>query len=628
MAGEVLMLGVNQRRELQCDFCHCYTYLSFTECACKKIACSDHITDSCICSQTSKTRYIRFTDEKLCLLVQEVIENSYTPDKWIKRLDEFMNKNPTVEGMKELYEEGHQVGVALETLDNLEDFIRVVEDWIVKAEDVLNPKRARTDMSRIESIQYLIEEAKTISFNFNQTPLLKDYLEKLETYDAAVALLLDIDDDREEQERVRDKGIRLGADSKLFKKLQHTINYSTWLVEAEDALSRPVDFKRFKYLIKHGRDMDMERDAWFESLVAIRKEAKKSVQYIENLCEGKEKIYWGYENCLETLGENTETPQWSYRLEPSLMDQLRVAIERSKIIMEQAEELMCSNSDSLERPSASHGFYVMAKCKTAALKSDATERMADALSRVSEWHQQLSNLFNVDFDKTIESKLKHILKRMKHLLTHCDTPGLYCICRRRMEGLMVECEVCNEKFHNVCMSISSTRSQLNATYVCPICEGINEKPAFGDIEDMLISARLLFFTPNNYAALEEIYNHLIQFKTVVHAFFNRDHKASDIRRYLLCTEGLGVDLPVEMNILREKLGMPLIQDNPLRTRSPSIRSPSLESESIGSPGLGFSSIGFDSIGPKTPTRIKLTVRPPVNNKKRSHSPDSGRQQKK
>jgi hypothetical protein len=48
-------------------------------------------------------------------------------------------------------------------------------------------------------------------------------------------------------------------------------------------------------------------------------------------------------------------------------------------------------------------------------------------------------------------------------------PDVYCICRGEEDGLMIQCDGCNEWFHGVCISVTQEEADAMEEYICALC---------------------------------------------------------------------------------------------------------------------------------------------------------------
>ena len=46
---------------------------------------------------------------------------------------------------------------------------------------------------------------------------------------------------------------------------------------------------------------------------------------------------------------------------------------------------------------------------------------------------------------------------------------VYCICRKEEDGLIIQCDSCDEWFHGDCISVIQEEADLMENYVCSLC---------------------------------------------------------------------------------------------------------------------------------------------------------------
>ncbi|KAI9252601.1 JmjC domain, hydroxylase-domain-containing protein [Sporodiniella umbellata] len=544
-----IVLEDDQGREVQCNFCHCFNYLSYITCACKRVTCGEHIKDSCNCPQASKTLYIRHPDEQLKEIARSVKDNSCTSDQWVSRLICLMQTNPSVEALIALHQEGLDVGVSEVLRENLKCFITIVEEWIESAKNVLDPTiKVEGASHRVEKIEMLQTKAKTINYSFVQTPMLEEYKEALEAYDRSITRSLLNTDNAEEKHRVIQRGVELGADSQLFNKLKESLNCNSWQQEVQTAISKTYDPKVFKALILKGKTMKLESDPWYASLLKVDQKAQGAILYLQRLIKGNEKITSEMEYTLDTLGLSLEDPKHSFRLDRSLIFRAKQAIEESRKLMNEVDKLM----NQSKRPTAAEGFTLLGNCSKASLTSERTNQMKQALDEVRHWNNELIGLLVYDQRTKQRMTLHEMLLHVEHVLTVYNDHDRICFCRSEDREETIKCAECHELFHEACVGITNPRAH-SQPFVCKICKSQNDNPTFEDFENLLLSSHSLMFYPYNYEMLETIYNNLVQFRKIIRSFLNSSFNVNDVRRILLCIEGLCVQLPIETGILKAKI---------------------------------------------------------------------------
>ncbi|KAG1292260.1 hypothetical protein G6F66_007116 [Rhizopus arrhizus] len=582
---EVTLSEDSIQEELQCDFCHCYTYLSYIGCTCTdKVSCADHSSDLCNCPNSSKTLYLRYNDEQLEELVNNVIDSGYSPKKWTEKLDKIIQSKPTVKKLDELLKEGERIGVPMEDLAALHDFMEVMDQWVIEAERILDLKsdssKSTSKRGRIERIQSLLEKTKLIGHDFSHVPKLQDYLDKLLAYDATITDELLASQDKQSKYPIYQQGKSLRADSNRFIQLKSMIESHSWQTELKEVLARPYNAKDMRKLIKDAADLGITQDPWLERLGTIEQEAKRCVQYIENLCRGRQKIELNEESNVFSLGQNNENPELSFTLEPHLLIRLQNAMARSKIVLDEVEKMLtteCTKANVLERPSVIEGQRLMSNCREIVFKSEKTQRLSAALSDMSTWNEAVRATFMHGRQKALEYVLRETLSNVEGIILNYNTPNLYCICRKPESGLMVKCDICNEWYHSSCVRVPRSVVKSSMSYICPVCDygekkllaHVSRRPSVEEIQKLMNISHTLMFCPKDYLLVRDIYSYMMEFKSHVQSICHSDDELvqnkDNVRRYLRCLEGLEVQLPEEAKFLKAKLQMLTSAHSPILT---------------------------------------------------------------
>jgi hypothetical protein len=75
------------------------------------------------------------------------------------------------------------------------------------------------------------------------------------------------------------------------------------------------------------------------------------------------------------------------------------------------------------------------------------------------------------FVSKFERRKRNSEKRRKKKQKQARTvvPDVYCICRGVEEGLMIQCDGCDEWFHGICISVTQEEADAMESYICALC---------------------------------------------------------------------------------------------------------------------------------------------------------------
>ncbi|KAI8982573.1 hypothetical protein BDB01DRAFT_851066 [Pilobolus umbonatus] len=636
--------------ELQCIFCNCYTYLSFIGCSCTdKVGCLEHCAELCTCPMTNKKLYLRYTDEQLASLVKGVMNAGVSPEEWSLKLNRIMSSEPTphISVLKEFLKQGENIGVSQELLDTLNDFMSRLDLWVTQTEQLLhrNDAKWKSHQTREEYVRYLIDEAKELGMDVPLVAELKQHHMDLEKYTNKLRGVSIDTEDKEILTSLYEEGVTLKADSSEFRRLKQRVLQGEWEQQAKQASKGYFRPKAIRKALKEAKDMDIE-SVWVEKLSIIEIEGKKWIQNIENVCKGKKKIDLDEEEDYLNAGNNKEDNTLSFRLEPHLMNQLKKVIHQSKSTLYKLEEMWngrCLNSSLLERPSLSEANSLLLASHDVCFNSYLTEPLSQEMERLSSWKEQVRKVFMVGRHslRNIENLVRDTLYNVRYITANHLKQGLWCVCRKPEHGLMVECDVCHEWYHQSCVKVPRIFVRTSVSYICPVCcirdkrpiTHITRQPKLEEIVDLITSADSFKFCPKEYKFLVEINEIMQNYKSEVQAFCrSRTHLGIGdikmIKDYLRSLLGLEIQLQDETEFLQGKVQslMPIskAQANDYKDDSESEHNeteyedtemhPVSPAESSHSPRLRrrSSSVCYSEDAPSNKRQkvIKLTVKPP------------------
>lgn len=576
---ERVVAQADVREELQCVFCNCYSYLSYIGCSCThKIACLEHATELCTCDISSKVMHVQFTDSQLEELVQRAAHSGTTaPDPWVEKLDTVLNSKTglNMKKLRGLIRDAHKSNVPQEPIDNLKEFISVLDRWVADAERLLGPKpdNAKITEPRYERCVHLMKRAREIGFNLMLLPQVESYAAKLKDVDDQITDELFASNDMARQKSILDRGVHLRSDSAKFRELKRFMEYHVWEQGVQGAYTAPFHVKNYKRLIREGEEMGLtvESDAAFKHLVDKDRHGTQAVQYVEHVIKGREKIDPSSEQDIFMIGHNAACPDVSVELDPALFSRLRNSLAKSKHTLSELDTLLNRQSTQAsiaERPSVSEAQGLATATRELCYASELATRLRDELARNSAWNELLRSTLLNGRQKGLEVVLKEMLANIQRITTSEGKPNIYCICRNKENGHMIACEICHEWYHVPCLRVARNIARSITAYHCPACHPTQDalqkiahqsrQPTFKEIAILVTAAEQLSFRPKDYGIIAQIHNLMLQYQSHVQAFCRSkeqlDHTDVDrIKYYLRTLMGLEVLLPDEADFLRAKI---------------------------------------------------------------------------
>lgn len=520
--------------------------------------------------------HLRFTDKQLDEMARSVINSDSNPDDWIDRLNKAITSKPgpTMKGLKELLKEGQEANVPQESLDTLQDYIDVVDNWCSDAERLLSlkPESKTSTKKRDQRIRDLINQATLIGFDVPHIEQLESYAEQLEAYTNKLTDDVLASTDREMQTQLYHEGLQLRADSVKFNQLKNSLESCSWEEQVGKVIQLPFNPKVIRKLIKDAEDLGItDTDGpWLKRLIIMEERGRDITQYLENICKGKEKIDFDQETSILHIGENMPDSNLSIIIDTHLINRLKNAMSRSKNTIGEIEFMLNVQSSKpivTDRPSLTEAQRLMSMCRELSFKTDLVPRLSNALTQMGIWNDQLRSTFMNGRQKSLETVIRETLSNVQRITSSEDKKGIWCICRKAESGLMIECDLCHEWYHSSCLKVARNVVRSSSTYVCPICNPIetskkvthlSRQPKLEEITDLLASGELLKFRPKDYNIIVDIHSHMQQYRNKVQAFCRSRQQLGledlpRIKFYLRTLTGLEVSLQAETEFLRTKI---------------------------------------------------------------------------
>lgn len=508
-------------------------------------------------------------------MTKRVVNSGSNPEDWLAKLNKAMTSkpSPTMKNLRELLREGREHNVPQEHLGTLRDYIETVDNWINDAERVLSFKSESrsTSKRREERVKDLIEQAAMIGFDLPHLDQIKAYSEKLENFSKKLTDEVLSSTDTEMQMKLYQEGQQLRADSIRFNQLKNSLESCSWEEQVEKAVHQPFSQKTFKKLIKDAEDLGKtpEQEPWLKRLIIMEENGRDILQRVENICKGKEKIGFDEEQSFLRMGENAQDPNLSITLDNTVINRLKNAMARSKLVIKEIENMLKNESTKpnvMDRPSLTEAQRLMSMCRELSFKSDLVAQLSNALTQMGTWNDQVRSTFMNGRQKSLETVIRECLNNVERITSSEGKPGIWCICRRTESGLMIECDICHEWYHSSCLKVPRNVVRSSTNYVCAICHNSEQKrithlsrqPKLEEITDLVNNAQPLSFKPKDYNLIEDIHTKIQAYRDRVQTFCRSKTQLgmediNMIKYYLRTLMGLEVALQDETEFLRTKI---------------------------------------------------------------------------
>ncbi|KAJ9661694.1 hypothetical protein H2198_001870 [Neophaeococcomyces mojaviensis] len=165
---------------------------------------------------------------------------------------------------------------------------------------------------------------------------------------------------------------------------------------------------------------------------------------------------------------------------------------------------------------------------------------------------------------------------------------VFCLCRQPEAGLMIECEICHDWYHAKCLKLARGKVKEYEMFTCPICDWRVKiprdaaRPKLEDLQSWADEMPTLPFQPDEEDLLNRIVDKAQAFREFLSQYTNGNQLCRTIEEmpemlfYLRKIEGAEVLLAYETNVFRQELHKwqpiapepPPIFDQSLSTRKP------------------------------------------------------------
>lgn len=169
-----------------------------------------------------------------------------------------------------------------------------------------------------------------------------------------------------------------------------------------------------------------------------------------------------------------------------------------------------------------------------------------------------------------------------------DEKPVFCLCRAPEAGLMIECEICHDWYHAKCLKLARGKVKETEMFTCPICDWRVKiprdaaRPKLEDLQAWADEIPGLPFQPEEEELLNRIIDKAQNFRDFLSQYTNGNQlcrtseEMPEMLFYLRKLEGAEILLAYETNVFRQELHKfrpiapepPPILDQSLSTRKP------------------------------------------------------------
>ncbi|KAH7413832.1 PLU-1-like protein-domain-containing protein [Phaeosphaeria sp. MPI-PUGE-AT-0046c] len=583
----------------------------------------------------------RVTDESLNATVQKVVDKAGTPEVWEQKMEALLAEGPQpqLKALRSLLNEGEKIDWDLPGLPDLKDFVEKCQEVSDTAVNYITRKQqnrrkndrvwkgrgagksaaaAEADEKEreyrsVDNIQKLLKQAKELGFDCPEITALRERAESIaEFQEKARAVLRERPDQKSiaRLDELLEEGRGFNVDLPDLETLDKVVQQLKWLQETEDfKFKQATTLKEVSDLISRGAEVGVPENHPEIHFLQNKKEQgefwetkAKELMAVENVHYQQLDALSKQATSLPVTPETRAAVDAILKKQRDAQDLIMSLYERSK------------NPDFSQRPKYMEVRNAMEGLSVLNSKPPGTIDLEKEQKRHEDWMRTGKKLFgkaNAPLH-ILHTHMKQVDERNQACFDLSDQPrmpvepasrevtpveedtvegsgsnrGVFCICRQKEAGMMIECELCHEWYHGKCLKMARGKVKEDDRYTCPICDYRVKiprdatRPKLEDLQRWQEMLQDLPFQPEEEETLQSLIGHGTKFREYVSQYINPLMSSPDElitqRFYLRKLEGAEILLADEINFFRQELhkwapvapSAPPILENSLSTRKP------------------------------------------------------------
>lgn len=494
--------------DYQCQYCKAYTYLTQFRChKSDKTLCLLHVETYDCCGEpfpqkllgSGHTLRYRLTDDALKELVQKVQERSKIPEIWNEKLDRTLEDEPKpqLKSLHNLLSEGEKIPYHLPGLQDLAAFVQRCDKWVEEANNYITRKQQNRrknekawrrgstkaaqlddrdrEVRRVEHIYALLAEADKLSFDCPQMAALEEKTREIEKFRKEVnaALMNPHLRSSQEIEELVESSRNFNVDIPEVEHLERIVRQMKWTDEARQRRDKHITLKDCHEIVSNGEQLGLsESNELLRHFQELRRHGEAWEAKAQELMAVDAVHYQQLEALSAQASRFPVSPDTLASVEAILTKQreaqkrIQDLYERSKDsdmknrpkykdVRELTESLEQLNSRpigaiDLEREQKRHEDWMR--------KGKKLFGKANAPLHILKSHMEYVDKRNVycfdlqdSYRPPVEPSSRHNTPDglLENPTTNMFGPksekgDVFCICRHKESGMMIECEVCHE----------------------------------------------------------------------------------------------------------------------------------------------------------------------------------------
>ncbi|KAK9238734.1 PLU-1-like protein-domain-containing protein [Lipomyces kononenkoae] len=594
--------------EIQCAYCNTYCYLSQVLCPCTpNIVCLNHYDELCDCDRSRRILRIRVKDDELASIVSKVRDRAHKPTEWHEKYERLMadSEKPSLRALRSLLTESEKIPYELPEAELLRRTVEAANKWVEEAQNILarkhqhrrkNERQPRSGSLKLSETEYevrkaedifkLLDDVEKMPFVAPEIDLMKERVEEMNDFTKrADHLLTHPTETKDDYIGLIESGIALKLDFPQISSLENCYAKLQWKETVSDALKTYIYLPDLGALLVEGSKLGFDdTEPVFKNLLKAKVNGDTWERDVKKLLESEKLNY----DLLESMYDEATTISVTKETYDSLEKVLLKHKEANDAIALFFEQI--SNETVEDRPQYKDVRRVLDSLKDLPIKPSRAGELEKQTKVVDEWLRRGKKLFGKSNAPLhiLRSHLDNVEKRNRSCFSLDDEPRMpaepasheptpepddesrpkadmhrevFCICRLPESGIMIECELCHEWYHNRCLKIPRGTIKDAEYYTCPICDyRISiyrdcDRPKLEDLELWEHDASTLPICPEELKILHSITVTARKFRNFLEQFISPapDSPPVDVntmRFYLRKLEGGDVLLLKETNFFR------------------------------------------------------------------------------
>ncbi|KAJ8101507.1 PLU-1-like protein-domain-containing protein [Lipomyces tetrasporus] len=594
--------------DIQCAYCNTYCYLSQVLCPCThNIVCLNHYDELCDCDRSSRILRMRIKDDELVGIVSKVRGRAHKPTEWHEKYLRLTtdSEKPTLRALRSLLAESERIPYPLPEAEQLRKTVEIANEWVDQVQNILARKQqhrrkheragrrgsVKANETEIESrkpedLFKLLDDVEKMPFYTSEIDLLKERVEQMNDYTKlADHLLANPVENMDEYVALIETGIGLNLDVPQIAALETRYAQLQWKETVDDAQKTYIYLPELGALLVEGSKLGFDdTEPVFKKLLKAKVQGDAWERDVNNLLES-EKLDYDHLESMYDEATTTSVSKATYDALEKVLVKHKEANEAITSFLEQA-----SSENVKDRAPYREVRRVMDSLKDLPVKPSRAGELEKHIKVVDEWLRKGKKLFGKSNAPlhALRSHLDNVEKRNRNCFSLDDKPRvpaepasheptpepesesrfkndshreMFCICRLPESGLMIECEMCHEWYHNRCLKIPRGTIKDADYYTCPICDyririyRDSDRPKLEDLEQWEQDSFTLPLCPDELNTLHSINVTARKFRNylqqdVIPASISAPTDANTMRFYLRKLEGGDILLANETNYFR------------------------------------------------------------------------------